>query len=427
MATGILGKPAEGIPTQLEKHDGAKAAYRLLDNDRVDRESLQMPHTQATLGRAMCEDRPVLFLQDTSTISFNSHVATTGLGPVNTRDTPGHGLLTHNCLAVTTDGEVLGLANQQSWVRPADDVRKKVESRTERAAREDKESAVWLDNLKGLGPVPQGATWVSVGDRGSDIWEYWHEASKLGWHCLSRVFIDRKLVNGPDETAAYLMDAIRQAPACADFTVHERGRPQHLARTLTLSVAWTNVEVRAPRKRLDLLKEAPLKLGVVRCWDAAHNVEWLLVTTIPVTTATQAKELVDWYALRWSIEEYHKCLKSGMGLEKSQLQTADRIERLLGLLSVLAVRLLQLVREVRTMPKGLALGRINRDYIDVLCRRRKLMPDTLTVEQFYKETAGLGGFLGRRGDGNPGWQTLWKGFLFLETLVAGYRLANICG
>jgi hypothetical protein len=423
VAAGMLNKPAQGIPAQLETHGGAKAAYRLLDNDAVDRESLQMPHALATLGRAVCEDGPVLFLQDTSTISFNTHRATTGLGPVNTKDTPGHGLLTHNCLAVTTTGEILGLANQQCWVRPPDTVRKKVETRTQRAARDDKESSVWLDNLTGLGAVPEGATWVSVGDRGSDIWEYWFEATKLGWQCLSRVHINRKLSNEPDETATYLMAAIRQAPACTQFTLHERARPEHEARTLTLSVAWTNVEVRAPRKRLDLLKEDPLKLAVVRCWDAAHKVEWLLVSTTPVTSSEQAQKLVDWYAMRWTIEEYHKCLKTGMGLEKSQLQTASRIENLLGILAVLAVRLLQLVREARTTPNGLALSRISKDHVEVLCRRRKLQPETLTVDQFYRGVAGLGGFLGRKGDGNPGWQTLWKGFLFLETLVAGYRLA----
>jgi hypothetical protein len=424
VAAGMLERPDKSIPRQAGTVSAAKATYRLLANERVTRRGLQLPHQHATLGRAERTEGPVLFLQDTSTLSFNQRDEVDGLGPVNTRDTPGQGFLIHNCLAVSTQGEVLGLANQQCWARPKGIVRKDVEPRTERARRENRESQVWIENLRQLGPVPGGQNWVCVADRGSDIYEYWLEAAEMGWRTLSRVFIDRKLAS---QMGAYLMDAIREQPSAAEFEVHERSRPGRAARTLHLSVAWTNVTVRAPRKRDDLLKQPPLGTGVVRCWDATAEVEWLLVTNWPVTTAEEAREVVAWYAMRWTIEEYHKCLKSGMAYEHSQLESFEALERLMGLHSVLATRLLQLVRAQAKSPDALATESVDEDFVKVLCLRRKLPLKTLTLHQFYRETAKMGGFLGRKGDGSPGWKTLWGGYLELCRLVEGFRLARTCG
>lgn len=59
----------------------------------------------------------------------------------------------------------------------------------------------------------------------------------------------------------------------------------------------------------------------------------------------------------------------------------------------------------------------------VLCGLRGVPEEKLSVREYWREVARLGGFLGRKGGGNPGWQTLWKGLTKLDDLVAGYLLA----
>lgn len=432
VAMGMLRRPAQSIPKQSETAAAAKAAYRLLSNQAVDRDELQAPHRAATIRRVLeFGSEPVLFVQDTCTLSFNSHTSTVGLGPIGISETPGYGALIHNCIALATNTEVLGLANQLCWVRPLDVVHKRREKRTaiSRAQRPDRESRVWYENLEGIGPVPEGHFWVSVGDRGSDHFEFWVQSLELGWHCLSRVFIDRRIASiDDDESAKYLLESVRTLLPVDTFQVHERARTARAARTLNLNVAFTNLELRAPRKRDDLLKAGPLSVGVVRCWDKKHDVEWLLVTTWPIADAAAAREVIEWYEARWTVEEYHKCLKTGLGIETSQLETFDGIERLLGIQSVLAVRLLQLQRAARLAPDTPAAEAVDPDFLEVLrLRRPELRRRTLTLYQFYREIARFGGFLARKGDGEPGWQSLWCGFLHLLPIVEGYRLGRTCG
>ncbi len=128
--------------------------------------------------------------------------------------------------------------------------------------------------------------------------------------------------------------------------------------------------------------------------------------------------------MRWLIEEYHKCLKSGCAIEKKQLEEADRLEALLGIAAVVAVRLLAIKQQVKSRPQSPAVEHVEPLAVKVLCIRRKLKvnPQKLTLYEFWREVAKLGGFLGRRSDGEPGWQTLWLGWRELDLLTQGAKL-----
>ncbi len=169
-------------------------------------------------------------------------------------------------------------------------------------------------------------------------------------------------------------------------------------------------------------------MWVMRVWeeqarDAEEPLEWILLTSVPTTTLEQAWERVDWYRHRWLVEDYHQCLKSGCRIEQRQLQTVDGLIRLLGLLSPLAVRLLQVRACAREAPERPASEVIDPLMLAVLAERCGQSPVTMTLGTFWTEVACLGGYLARRRDGPPGWRTVWKGWLSLQTLLEGAHLA----
>ena len=158
----------------------------------------------------------------------------------------------------------------------------------------------------------------------------------------------RASLSGPDTAPEHLLAHLRGRPAMAqvrvDPTQAAPWRPQ-----LTLEVAWTHVHLLAPR--LGPWRTAtPVECWLVRAWDVAADVEWLLLSTVPVTEAAQATRCVQWYACRWRVKEFHKALKTGCRYEAALLREADRLSAWLGFLALIAVRLLVLRDDARTSP-----------------------------------------------------------------------------
>jgi hypothetical protein len=127
---------------------------------------------------------------------------------------------------------------------------------------------------------------------------------------------------------------------------------------------------------------------------------------------------------RWVIEEYHRCLKTGCQIEKSQLRHAERIQRLLAFLSILAVCLLQLRDLSRSTPHLLAIDHVDPILVQIIALRSKKKPNDLSLGFFWFEIAKLGGFPARKSDGDPGWLRLWRGWLQLLNIAEGVRLAH---
>ena len=147
------------------------------------------------------------------------------------------------------------------------------------------------------------------------------------------------------------------------------------------------------------------------------------MTSVPTTTLEQAWERVGWYEHRWIVEDYQQCLKTGCRLEERQVQSADRLIRLLGLLSPLAVRLLCLRDLARREPERPAHEVLAADLLAIVAAQAGQAPTQMTTGAFWKAVAQLGGYLARQGDGPPGWKTLWRGWLRVQTLLEGVHLA----
>jgi len=175
-------------------------------------------------------------------------------------------------------------------------------------------------------------------------------------------------------------------------------------------------------------RKPPLTVWLVRVWEAeppegVEPLEWILLTSVPTLTVEDAWARVEWYTCRWLAEDYHQCLKTGCSLEQRQLQTYDGLIRLLGFLALIAVRLLQLRELARLEPERLATDAVPRDVVRVVAYLAGVPLSTLTLGAFWRTVAQRGGYQGRKGDGPPGWKTLWRGWLEIQTLLEGIHLA----
>jgi len=391
-----------------------KAAYRLLDDEHLSHEVLSRLHWHHT-RQAARSALPVLFIQDTTELDFSSHTATTELGHIG--DTRGRGFMMHSALAVAptpAGADILGLAWQHVWTRTAR--HKGNETRTERAKRHT-EYDVWADAIHAIGAVPAHCTWVSVGDRGSDVFSYLQAARSLQWHVLIRVAQNRRVETS--EGPQRLTEWMRAKKPETTAVLHVRDSQTHSVVAVRLGITFDTCHICAPRNGPERGNPAQ-EVWCVRAFDletSGATLEWLLVSTLPILTVEDALERTRWYSLRWNIEDYHKCLKSGCRMEARQLRSADRLRRLLGFLALVAVRLLWLRAASRQDGDQLASQLIPKPLCQVIAARLRQSEDTLTLRTFWRAVASLGGFLGRKGDGDPGWQTLWKGWRRLLDLA----------
>jgi len=390
----IARAPDESLPRQLGSLAGAKAAYRLFDCGAVTREAVMDPHLAQC--RAEAARHPiVLMVHDDTTLDFSTHRRLQGAGRVG--DNHGTGFLAHSCLAVLPSGETLGLAHQTIWARPPKGV-----------TRPTRESAVWAETIATIGRPPAGSRFVSVADRGADVFEHLESVRDTGWDAVVRAAQDRRLVTGGRS-----LTALRAARAMGATTALTRNGEA------VVCVAWRELELLPPRN--GPAGRAPIRVRGVRVWN--DTLEWLLLTTRPVETLDQALEIIAWYARRWTVEELHKAWKTGCRAEQRQLEEADRLVPLLGALAIVAVRLLGL-RDAARRDGGAPVD-VPETTIRILAAKLQQPADCFTTNRdFLRGVARLGGFLARKSDGEPGWQTLWKGWFVLMILVEGYELAQ---
>ncbi len=423
LASTLGAQPSASLPDATDDPASLKAAYRFFANDYVRAEALLESHVQST--KARIHSVPVvLAVQDTTYLDWTDHPATKGLGPLAA---PSHqGLLAHTTLALTPERVPLGLLAQQVWARDGATPR---HGDHKQRPIDAKESQKWLTSLDAV--IAARATcpttqFVSVGDREADVYDLFVLARPAGVDLLVRAAQDRK-VEHPEQ---YLWAAMATAPVAASLTVHMGARAGQPARNATLTVRWRAVTLRPPKRRA---KEHLASVTVWAVWAietrppaGVEAVEWLLLTSVPISSTEDALERLEWYAARWGIEVWHKVLKSGCRIEDRQLETAERLIRCLTLYSVIAWRIVyatMLARAAPNVPCSVLLD--DDEWQGLYCRihRVALAPaKPPTLRQAVRWIAQLGGFLGRKRDGEPGVTVLWKGFQHLVDIAAMYRI-----
>jgi Transposase DNA-binding/Transposase DDE domain len=423
LAAPMMRCPNASLPQQLQSPKALKAAYRLLEEPDVTPQAVIQPHCQQT-RRLAGTHAVVLFVQDTTQADFTVHRRTQGLGPIG--DGKGRGFLLQTVLAVLpSPRQVLGIAHQEPFLRKPAPHPKENSSQRQRRPRE---SQVWERAVLAVGPPPPDVLWVHTGDRGADLFDFLSACRRQEGHFLVRAYQERCVVT-PEATASYLLTFAATLPAQGERTVAIPARPGQPGRDARLAIRWSPITLQAPAQPRGTGR-APLSAWVVRVVEVeppagVEPLEWVLLTSVPTLTLAAAWERVDWYRCRWLIEEYHHCLKSGCLLEQRQLRNYAGLTRLLALLAPIAVRLLQLREIARQAPEQLATEALPREVVQLVATLAELPVETLTVGRFWRAVASYGGYLGRRRDGPPGWQTLWRGWLHVQTLLEGVRLAPL--
>jgi hypothetical protein len=419
-------RPNASIAASCEGQAATKAAYRLLDNEEVGAEAILEGHYQASIARAKGA-RIVLAVQDTTLLNYSGHPATQGLGYL--QDLEMRGMLVHTTLLVTPERLPLGMIDQQVWVREADDFRVKREERKARRTAE-KESQKWLVSLEATARAQQQlgepTHLISVGDSEADVYDLFRKAVALQQDVLIRAAYDRNVAH----PAQHLWAHLQQQALAGEITLQLPRRPGKAARMARLAVRFAPVTLHPPTARrkepLPQLTIWGLLAQEIDPPSQEEGLEWLLLTTLPVKTFSQACTYLDWYACRWLIETYHKVLKSGCRVEERQFADADNLQRYLALDAVVAWRVLYLTmlsRQAPDLPCTAVLETHEWQALYCFLHKTPRPPQPVpSLSQAILWVAQLGGFLGRKNDRDPGPMSVWRGLQRLSDIAAAWSV-----
>jgi hypothetical protein len=426
MATRLAENPSGTLPQAFTEWKELKAAYRFLDQPKVGWEEIQSSHWERTYA-ACCQPGEYLLIEDTSELDYSFHPAAEDLGSIGNGQ--GRGLLLHSTLAVQVSGwdaeqrpvgTVVGLLGQQCWRRRGPPKRGR-ETWRARVSR-PRESQRWAAVLERVGRPPSASRWTLITDREADFYEPIERCQRLGVDFIIRGYRDRALV-GCDK---HLQEAVRQAPVLGQMRVELRARPGQTARQAQVEVRRLAVRLKGPERRGGARPELSLQVVEVRELVPPPGVEplyWLLLTSLPCTTWQEVQRVVGRYTRRWWVEEYHKALKTGTRVQESQLEKAYRLESLIAVLAIVAVRLLNAKLLARAFPDQPVDGQSFGPEALVILESKFGRPEGgWTCQSALIAVARLGGFLARRHDGWPGWQTIWRGWHRLLWMCQGLEM-----
>jgi transposase-like protein len=431
----------QSIPLVCQDWANTKAAYRFFSNDRVSEADILAGHFQSTRERTIATDGPVLVLHDTTEFSYQrENTAAIGITKsINSgRDKAGRlrahtvcGILMHSSLAVTTEGLPLGLTAVKFWTRKkfkgTAALKKKINPT--RVPIEKKESIRWLENVRqSTELLGEPGRCIHVADREGDIYELFCAAQEAGTHFLIRTCVDRLAGDG-DHTIADEMDEAAVKGLHRIAVRDNNGDPD---RTV-LEIRYRKIRVLPP---IGKQRRYPaLTLTVIHAEERGtpknrKKIEWKLITDLPVESRTDVIEKLEWYALRWKIEVFHKILKSGCKAEESKLRTAQRLTNLVAVFCVLSWRVFWMAMLNRSAPDALPTLALTEIEIAVLDRLVNDRPHARrkTLSHYLTKIARLGGYLARANDPPPGNTVMWRGLSRLTDIALGAMVgAEIVG
>jgi len=383
---------------------------------------------------AAVEGRHVLALHDTSEFNFRTTPKRRrGLGEIGKGS--GRGLLLHAMLALDAKtGGCLGLVGGRIWTR-----RGRIKVAHQKRRTENKESHRWIATAEQGKAVLAAAAQVTViADRESDIFAQWANMPEPDFHLISRSMHDRRLTTGEGLYAA----AERFAFTAKRLVALPEREQKRKARPAWLSLRFGKVELARPRNTRDrnLPKSVALTLVEVverDCPTGTEAVHWRLLTTHEVTDAEAAWQIVDWYKMRWTIEQFWRLLKlQGLRLEDSQIETAERLIKLAAIAAKAAVATMQLV-QARTAPNSepatlafsqseiAVLDKLNAD-LEGATKLQKNPHRNASLKWASWIIAKLGGWDGYPSSKPPGPITFKHGLEEFHAMVAGWSLRDVC-
>ena len=412
LANRLAEQPSASIPQACKGWAEMQAAYRFLAQDRLDWRDILQPHWDASAQRMQAHP-VVLCVQDTTQLDFEGKAAR-GLGPLSYE--AQRGMYVHPTYAVTPAREPLGVIDAWMWAREfkdADGQRGGVS-----------ESLRWLEGYARVAEQAQqmpNTRLVYVADREADIVALMRSARDLNhpadW--LIRSQHDRWLGKGVPKLSA----ALEQAPVLGEVEFEMAARQGQPARRV-------RQQIRVLRTALPDGQQGQVEVTVVLASEVdapkgVKPVQWRLLTNRCAQTLEQAAQLIDWYRARWEVEILFHTLKNGCRIEALQLDSYEKLERAIALYLVVSWRIGWLMRVGRNCPElDASVAFDAQECRAAYALHRQKPPARPTVNQVVRLIAMLGGFIGRKGDGEPGAKTIWLGLQALRNAIDAFNVLS---
>lgn len=443
IARRLSDTPTSSVASAVRGAKEMHGAYRFFDNEKATAEKILAPHRDATLLRAKQLPR-VLLVQDTTELDYTSKKHLKGAGPL--AEGPRTGFFAHNHLVLSAQGLALGVWGTDFLAREHEAIGKS--ELRKQLPIEEKESQRWIQGYHSaceLARQVPGTQVVSCSDREGDIYELfdaWANAPKEGgcradW--LVRSCHDR-CMGGEETPFTKIHEAVASQPAggTLKFEVKARlqskkvkGRTtkyQRSARDATLEVRWTSVELKPPHRKDRKL--TPVTVQVVRVTEinppeGQEPIDWILLTSLEVGSFQEACEIIGLYRMRWQIEVFHRVLKTGCRVEELQLKEASRVYVAVAIYMVVAWRVLYLMKLGRGSPElpcDLFVEEDEWRALQAVCCGSHAEQAVPSLGWFVLRVAELGGHLGRKSDGDPGAQVLWRGMSRLRDFTLAWQI-----
>jgi hypothetical protein len=418
--------PGGTLPEKLKSPKDLRALYRLCACPKMTHAGVLDAIRRHTFELISEHPEPILILHDGTELDYTTLTSLTGqLGQIGKGY--GRGYICHNSLAVEPTGrEVFGLTNQILHCRVK---RPKKETLTQSRERKSRESLLWLRGTEGL---PADRHLVDVCDQGADTFEFLEHECHSGRRFVIRSKQQRVVYGGHEMRGKrqLLSEYVRSLSPLGNRTLEiqfQNGKPCRRARKGEFQISAAAVLVPRPHAKHGNHGKEPLRMWVVRIFEmkppkGQKRLEWVLLTNEPVETLEDALRVIGWYETRWVVEELHKAMKTGCGIEKMQFTTTERLNPMIAVLSAVATTLLNLRtasrrEDAKTRP---ATEVVSVEYVQVLSGwRYGQVRDNLTVWEFFFALARLGGHQNRNHDKRPGWLVLWRGWNTLEAMLDG--------
>ena len=345
----FFAKPASPIPLCCVGQAKQKGAYRFFSDDKVKPEDILNFHIKQTIERTK-EHKVLLSINDTTSFNLSNHKSTKGLGCLSSSQ--GElGYLLHDTVIFTTNGVPLGVLEAQSWSRDVEEHGKSDQRRNKPI--EEKESFKWLKSLKATAKVQKEAPevkYVSVGDREADVYELFELTEELDCSFVVRSAQNRRTTEG-----AKTWDLVEREKASGEIkvSISRKGKKE---REAELEIRFRELTLRVPRDKKNKKEKRSITLFAVSAKEASppkgeEALHWRLFTNIEVENFEEACEKVEWYSIRFSIETFHRVLKSGRKSEDRRLERLERLERCLAIDMIAAWRLMYLTMLGRKTPE----------------------------------------------------------------------------
>lgn len=437
----MTNKAQSLISSAFDSWADIKACYRFIENKKITLSSMLTPHKEKTLERIEQEKSPVLLIQDTSYFDYNSREKTPDLDYImrhpNSGD-PIEGLILHSTMAVTTDGLPLGLFDQRFIDRKSfhDSPR---QTRHWNKRIEEKESFRWIEVIRDFKKQTQNEyNVIHVADREGDIYELYRDAKDLDEKFIIRAKTNRSINKKKrrEPPKEKLFDLLESKRAQGRITIKLQVNHKKKYRHAELSIVYLPISIPPPPNKT-VAKDGAY-LPHVKVWAImaiernppaqVKPIKWVLITNLLIDDIDQAIEKVVWYSYRWNIEIFHKIIKSGCSVEKSQLRTAERLKKYIILKSIIAWRIFWLSRTFRLSCHQSCVTVLSEEEWKILYRKvNKKSPPQVPpkIEEVYYWIAKLGGYIGRKSDPPPGVISVWRGWTRFMEVIEDYHA--FCG